>query len=148
MSGTCTEASHSRTGNRLELGQTLCRPLKMPKRKPRLAIESRFWLTCDGESLAGRGRIELLRRIAESGSIRQAALAMGMSYRAAWDAVDAMNRRAGIALITRKVGGSGGGGAELSEAGNRLLALFAQLEDEHSRMLDEMSRLLGSKSSL
>lgn len=110
---------------------------------PKITVESRFWLTSGQQALAGRGRIELLERIAETGSIRQAAMAMGMSYRAAWDAMDAMNQRAGVTLILRKTGGSRGGGAELSEQGQRLVALFKTLEQEHRRLIDEMNRKIG-----
>ena len=112
---------------------------------PKLSVQSRFWLTCDGVSLAGRGRIELLQRIDETGSIRQAAMAMGMSYRAAWDAVDAMNQRAGVVLITRKTGGSRGGGAQLSEAGAQLVALFARLEAQHAAFIEELDGLIGTQ---
>lgn len=114
----------------------------MPKKKAGLAIQSRFWLTCDGHSLAGRGRIELLQRIAETGSIRQAAMAMQMSYRAAWDAVDAMNQRAGVTLVTRQTGGARGGGAVLSEAGKALVALYAKLEAEHRRLVEQLNAVI------
>ena len=50
-------------------------------------MQANFWLLADGCSVGGHGRIELLERIRQSGSIRQAAIAMGMSYRAAWGAV-------------------------------------------------------------
>lgn len=111
----------------------------MPKPK-KLVVESRFWLSSGEHSLCGRGRIELLERIDETGSIRQAALAMGMSYRAAWDAVDAMNQRAGKTLITRKTGGVRGGGAELSEDGRKLIALYHDIEREHARLVEALNR--------
>lgn len=111
---------------------------------PSLSVQSRFWLTSGEESLGGRGRIELLERIAETGSIRQAAMAMGMSYRAAWDAVDAMNRRTGLVLISRKTGGNRGGGAELGAEGRRLIALFKTLEREHERLIAELNQQLAS----
>lgn len=107
---------------------------------PELAVQSRFWLTAGRHSLAGRGRIELLERIAETGSIRQAAVAMGMSYRAAWDAVDAMNTRAGTALVERRVGGARGGGAVLSAHGEALVSLFKNVEIEHARLIEQLNR--------
>lgn len=108
--------------------------------KPRLAVQSRFWLTAGKVSLAGRGRIELLERIDETGSIRQAALAMGMSYKAAWDAVDAMNRRAGAVLVERKTGGSRGGGATLSSRGHALVELYRTVETDHQRLMDQLNQ--------
>ncbi|MEC9363725.1 MAG: winged helix-turn-helix domain-containing protein [Sinimarinibacterium flocculans] len=112
----------------------------MPRR--RLSIRSQFWLMAGDEALAGPGRIELLRLIHATGSIRQAALQMGMSYRAAWDAVDAMNRRAGAALVTRLTGGRRGGGAQLTELGERLIRTYARLETAHARHVERMSAKL------
>ncbi|WP_434457743.1 TOBE domain-containing protein [Stutzerimonas urumqiensis] len=80
-------------------------------------------------------RIALLERIAEQGSITRAAKAAGMSYKAAWDAIDEMNNLAGIALVSRSVGGKGGGGARLTEAGERLLALHRRLHEVQTQLL-------------
>lgn len=112
--------------------------------KPKLAVQSRFWLTSGKQALAGQGRIELLERIGETGSIRQAAIAMGMSYRAAWDAVDAMNKRAGVTLIERKKGGSHGGGAELSDEGRRLVALYKSVQRQHEQLIGDLNAQLGT----
>lgn len=101
----------------------------------KMRIEGRLWIAKDESPLAGRGRIELLARIAERGSISQAAKDMGMSYKAAWDAVDAMNNLAGEALVARSTGGKGGGGTRLTARGERLVASFHLIEAEHRRFL-------------
>jgi len=104
-------------------------------------------LLADGCSVGGHGRIELLERIHQSGSIRQAAIGMGMSYRAAWGAVQTMEKRLGRSLVDRATGGKGGGGATLSQAGQRLVDAYRSLEAEHARQVarlnDRLSRLLG-----
>lgn len=110
--------------------------------RPKYSVRSQFWLMAGDDSLAGPGRIELLQNIDETGSIRQAALKMGMSYRAAWDAVDAMNKRAGGALVTRLTGGRSGGGAQLSDAGRRLVLAYRKLEADHRKHLERMSAKL------
>ncbi len=74
-------------------------------------IDGRFWLTNNGEYFAGRGRIELLKHIRETGSIARAAKVMKMSYKAAWDSVDAMNKMTGQTLVLRTSGGRHGGGS-------------------------------------
>ncbi|MFA5941694.1 MAG: winged helix-turn-helix domain-containing protein [Sinimarinibacterium sp.] len=109
---------------------------------PHFSVRSQFWLMTGDESLAGPGRIELLRTIDETGSIRQAALRMGMSYRAAWDAVDAMNHRLGCELVTRLTGGRSGGGAQLTECGQRLVSAYARLEKDNQRHLARLSAKL------
>ncbi|MDG9925326.1 MULTISPECIES: TOBE domain-containing protein [unclassified Pseudomonas] len=103
-----------------------------------MKLEGRFWITHNGKNLAGQGRIELLARIADSGSISQAAKAMGMSYKSAWDAVDAMNKTAGEPLVERSVGGKGGGGTRLTAAGKALIETFRRHQREHRGFLDSL----------
>lgn len=67
-------------------------------------------------------RIDILRQIGEGGSISQAARAVGVSYKAAWQALDTLTNLAGTPLVSRAVGGAGGGGAQLTDAGRELLA--------------------------
>ena len=104
----------------------------------RMRIEGRLWIAKDEGNLAGHGRIDLLQRIAETGSISQAAKSMGMSYKAAWDAVDAMNNLAGETLVERVTGGKGGGGTRLTACGQRLVATFKLIEGEHRRFLQSL----------
>ncbi|RZJ14718.1 MAG: LysR family transcriptional regulator [Acidovorax sp.] len=66
-------------------------------------------------------RIDILRQIGATGSISQAARVVGVSYKAAWQAVDTLTNLAGTPLVARAVGGAGGGGARLTEAGQQLL---------------------------
>lgn len=103
-----------------------------------MKIAGRLWIAKDESSLAGHGRIDLLQRIAETGSISQAAKSIGMSYKAAWDAVDAMNNLAGEALVERSTGGKGGGGTHLTARGQRLVAAFRLIEEEHRRFLHSL----------
>lgn len=103
-----------------------------------MEVEGRLWFSHGGKNLGGRGRIDLLARIAETGSISQAAKAMGMGYKSAWDAVDAMNNIAGEQLVARSVGGRGGGGTRLTAAGEQLVATFRRYEEEHARFLQRL----------
>ncbi len=72
-------------------------------------------------------RLEVLRRVAESGSISQAARASGISYKAAWQAIDTLTSLSGVTLVDSTVGGSGGGGARITPQGLQLLALADEL---------------------
>jgi molybdate transport system regulatory protein len=113
----------------------------MASRKPRkaddrLALQGAVWLTVGGHSLGGHGRVGLLRAVAEQGSITAAAKAFGMSYKAAWDAIDHMNALAGEPLVERTTGGRGGGSTRLTPHGERLVQRFGQIEATHQRFLE------------
>ena len=68
-------------------------------------------------------RMEILRLVGECGSISQAARDAGVSYKAAWQAIDTLTNLAGVVLVERAVGGSGGGGASITLAGQKLLSM-------------------------
>ncbi len=74
--------------------------------------------------------LELLERIDASGSISAAATAMGMSYKAAWQAVESVNNLSHEPLVVRQPGGSTGGGTCLTEYGRRVVATYRRLEQE------------------
>jgi len=97
---------------------------------PQLKADGRFWLTLEGKNFLGRGRIELLQRIRETGSISKAAKAMKMSYKAAWDAVDAMNAAWQAPLVE-----SGPTGSRLTEDAERLIAAFQKAEARHTAFM-------------
>ena len=101
----------------------------------RLSLSGSIWIKSGEENLGGHGRIALLRAVADQGSITQAAKAYGMSYKAAWDAIDAMNRVAGEALVERSTGGRGGGSTRLTERGRRLVQRYEQIDAVHQRFL-------------
>jgi molybdate transport system regulatory protein len=81
-------------------------------------------------------RIALLQHIAEQGSITRAAKSAGLSYKAAWDAIDELNNLAQKPLVERIVGGKGGGGARLSNEGERVLRLYQKLQALQAQVLE------------
>ncbi|QPF74784.1 TOBE domain-containing protein [Roseateles sp. DAIF2] len=104
-----------------------------------LALHGSLTLSAGGMPLGGENRIALLRAIGEQGSITQAAKAVGLSYKAAWDAVDQMNNLAGAPLVERSTGGRGGGSTLLTERGRQLVERFAQIEALHRRFVRQLS---------
>lgn len=72
-------------------------------------------------------RLFLLQAIDATGSISQAAKQVGITYKAAWDAVDAMNNLAGQPLVVSQHGGKGGGGAHLTHAGMQIVMMHERL---------------------
>ena len=80
-------------------------------------------------------RIEILRLIGETGSISEAARQAHVSYKAAWQAIDTLSNLSGVALLSRTVGGTGGGGATLTEAGQELLRVAQHLAAARQQVL-------------
>lgn len=109
------------------------RPVHPPR--PRLALQGSLWLAADGREFAGGSRLALLRAVAEQGSITQAAVAVGMSYKGAWMAIDAMNQAAGAPLVERATGGRGGGSTRLTEHGRRVLERYEQVASAHAHFV-------------
>jgi molybdate transport system regulatory protein len=85
---------------------------------------------------AGDKRIDILRRVGEAGSISEAARGAGVSYKAAWQALETLANLAGTALVEKAVGGSGGGGARITAAGRRVLEAAAEMALARRRVLD------------
>lgn len=104
-----------------------------------LALHGSVWMTIGGASLGGHGRVGLLRSISEHGSITQGAKAFGMSYKAAWDAIDTMNNLAGAPLVERSAGGRGGGSTTLTERGRQIVARYTEVEALHQRFVKLLS---------
>lgn len=101
-----------------------------------MQLEGRFWLDRAGRPFLGPGRVALLEHIDACRSIAEAARAMGMGYKTAWDLVDAMNRLAEQPLVVRLKGGRQGGGTELTAYGRSVVATFRALERDYTVMLD------------
>ncbi|MBY0342172.1 MAG: LysR family transcriptional regulator [Rhodocyclaceae bacterium] len=97
-------------------------PAKAERHGPRLRV-----LFSELTAL-GPGRAELMERIARTGSISAAAREMGMSYRRAWLLVEASNAAFIEPLVATSTGGSGGGGAQLTEFGMAILARYRAME--------------------
>ncbi|MBE8727231.1 winged helix-turn-helix domain-containing protein [Flavobacterium hungaricum] len=91
-------------------------------------IEVRIWIEETSGPFLGIGKVWLLENIQKNGSITNAAKEMKMAYRQAWQLVEEMNQRAESPLVEKLLGGKGGGGAKLTEAGERAIAVFYEVE--------------------
>lgn len=103
----------------------------MPKKKVTAKAERhgpRLRLLFSEMTALGPGRAELMERIARTGSISAAAREMDMSYRRAWLLVEATNGAFVEPLVSTSTGGSGGGGAHLTEFGMSILARYRAME--------------------
>jgi molybdate transport system regulatory protein len=88
-----------------------------------------LWIETPAGRFLGKGRVELMEKIMELGSISKAAKAMGMTYKKAWDLISSMNSQSATPLVLTQTGGGGGGGAVVTEEGQRAIALFKGLRE-------------------
>ena len=91
-----------------------------------IAVRSKVWLEKDGKLFMGWGRVTLLERIDELGSISGAAKSMKLAYRNAWLWVEAMNRLSAKPLVEKATGGAHGGYARLTDEGRRIVAEYRE----------------------
>jgi molybdate transport system regulatory protein len=103
----------------------------------RIAVDTEFG------AFLGNTRIRLLEAIDRYGSISQAAKTIPLSYKAAWDAVDAMNNLAEHTLLDRSPGGRHGGGTRLTDYGRRMVAMYRAVEQESQQLLERLAERLG-----
>lgn len=89
-----------------------------PEKKPRLRV------IC---ATLGPGKARLLSRIAETHSLSEAARTMKMSYKRAWQLIDAMNAAFRGPLVESVAGGKQGGGSRLTALGTRVLGLYEEI---------------------
>jgi molybdate transport system regulatory protein len=86
-------------------------------------------------------RIALLKAIDKTGSISKAAKSIPMSYKAAWEIVDSLNNLSKEPLLTKEIGGSGGGGTKLTSYAKRLIDDYEVLKNEYERFLSSLSNI-------
>jgi len=103
------------------------------------SVKGRIWLETVKGPFLGYGRVELLRKIKEYGSISQAAKSMGIAYRHAWHLIDSMNSKAETPLVTTQSGGKGGGGAVVTQFGEKAISEFDDLERRFRKFLESES---------
>jgi molybdate transport system regulatory protein len=114
---------------------------------PQLSIRIDF----DGEGRLGPGKVLLLERIAQEGSISAAGRSMKMSYRRAWELVADINASFAEPLVASQAGGKSGGGAILTERGRELVSHYRAIERKAltaaSRHLEALQAISRTKRS-
>jgi molybdate transport system regulatory protein len=100
-------------------------------------IKSRIWIESNNHILLGEGRVALLKEIEQKGSLSKAAKSLGISYKKSWNLIDSVNKSSKKNVITTTVGGKNGGGAELTEYGKKLVAVFDEINQSCWKHLDQ-----------
>ncbi|WP_105901564.1 TOBE domain-containing protein [Vibrio gangliei] len=103
-----------------------------------MEFEALLTLNTNQKLFANPKRIALLEQIGASGSISQGAKLAGLSYRAAWNAINDMNQVSPYPVIASETGGKGGGGAKLTEFGTRLIKVYSLMNQMQTMVMQAL----------
>jgi molybdate transport system regulatory protein len=105
-----------------------------------LKLRYKLWVEKDGEKVFGDGPLDILHRVERTGSLRQAASEINMSYSQAWNLMKDLEKRLGFNLLKRKVGGEKGGGSEITEEARELMVKFEIFRGRAEQSLNSLYR--------
>lgn len=104
-----------------------------------MKVGYKVWLDNGGKAF-GDGPYELLKRVDGTHSLHRAAKEMGMAYSKAWRLIGVMEKRLGILLIERKVGGLSGGGSRVTPQGKELMKRYRHFQKDVNASLEKIYR--------
>lgn len=107
-------------------------------------IKSRIWIENEQGIFLGEGRIKLLKAIKKQGSLSKAAKSMGMSYKKAWNLIDAINKSSSQAIVTTATGGSGGGGTKVTEFGEKKIKQFDAMKKRCWEFIEQETKAFNN----
>jgi len=94
------------------------------------------------QGAVGEARIRLLGAVREHGSISAAARAAGVTYKTAWDGIDALNNLFDRPLVIAKPGGRHGGGATVTPEGEAVITAYQRLQGALTRAVTVLEQSL------
>ena len=106
-------------------------------------ISLSHWVFINDTKFFGPGRVQLLENIQKTGSIVKAAQEMEMSYKKAWDMVNALNTMGKNPYVVTHKGGQNGGGAEITEVGKQVLEAYKKLGEKLKALADAEQELIN-----
>jgi molybdate transport system regulatory protein len=104
----------------------------------KLELRYKIWIEKNGKKVFGNGPLDILHRVERTGSLRQAAAEINMSYSLAWNLIKGLEERLGFKLLKRKVGGEGGGGSEITQEATELMTKFKLFRGEADQSLNSL----------
>ena len=102
---------------------------------------------CDDDHIRffGEGPCRLLHLIEETGSLRAAAISMGMAYTKALTIMKRAEKNLGFPLTARRIGGKGGGGSALTPEAKEFLHDYETYRDACIQSSRELYSQIFSK---
>ena len=110
-----------------------------------MSLKVRLRVDFDDLHAVGPGKIALLERMRDAGSLSQAARELDMSYRRAWQLLDSLNTSFNEPVIVTSVGGKGGGGSEITQLGLALIDTYRALEKETTLLAQQRFKPLRNR---
>ena len=101
--------------------------------RPRVKV----WLEANGEHVFCSGMCHILESIEQTGSIKEAAEIVGLSYRHVWARVKEVEAALGIPIVLSQVGGHGTRRTTLTASGQILVRTYTQLKQRMTAVSDE-----------
>ncbi len=101
----------------------------------RPSLRGHIWIEASEGTFLGYGRIALLERIREYGSITKAAKALEMPYRKAWLLIDSMNQQVPKPYVVAYAGGRKGGGTRVTAEGEKAIKVFWKIHAKFQKCL-------------
>jgi molybdate transport system regulatory protein len=108
-----------------------------------IKVNGSLWLESADQHFFGPGPVELLERIAETGSISEAAKAMKMSYKKAWELVNTLNAQTVSPVVIPRTGGEKGGGSTITAEAMELIKYHRQLRERFAAFLSAETEQLN-----
>lgn len=103
-------------------------------------LNYKIWLEVDGVKVFGDGPCDILLRVERTGSLRQAAAEINMSYSQAWRLIRFLEKRIGFLLLIKKAGGERGGGSMLTGEARELIHSYQSLSISAREALTDVFR--------
>lgn len=103
-----------------------------------MKLRYKIWLETEGGKVFGDGPLDILHRVERTGSLRQAAAEINMSYSQAWNLMKNLEKRLGFKLLERKIGGESGGGSQLTEQAREIMMKFEMFHERADQSLNSL----------
>jgi molybdate transport system regulatory protein len=101
-------------------------------------INFKIWIEKDRNKVFGDGPWDILCRIERTGSLRQAAAEIKMSYSQAWRLIRMIEKKLGYPLLEKHTGGSGGGYSKLTAKAVELTGAYSHFRREAEQSLENL----------
>jgi molybdate transport system regulatory protein len=108
----------------------------------RLRVRANIWAEVNEQVVLSAWRVQLLQAIEATGSIRQAAMQMNITYDLAWHRIDEMETALGVHLVDRQRGGPKGGCANLTSLGCELVTRFNLFKAQTDALIEAHFRAI------